>query len=207
MQKLAIIVPILLVIAMVSYIFLSSKKSSVTQTTPTSSQSEPTKTIQPTANVQTIQSGGSSFTDSQNVFSILYPADYKLDTTDPIHPRIYKTGATQKGQTEMYDGVVVVFETIQLNGKPLSTWVDEQIKTLAADGVSQLVSPKQALTVKTYPGFTYELRGLGDAKTYVLQKNTSSKYAVVITAMVADPEQVGYQKDVDTILSTLQILQ
>lgn len=150
--------------------------------------------------------GGSSFLDPNGVFTILYPNDYKLDTTDPKHPRIYKQGATQRGQTEMYDGTLIVLETIDLGGQTLSQWVDTQMKNATADGTSEVVKAKTATTFNDYPGFIYTLRGLGTSDYLVIQKDTNSDNAVVITTLVADPEAKGYQKEVDATLATIELL-
>lgn len=148
---------------------------------------------------------GSSYADTNGVYSFLYPSDFKLDTSDPQHPRIYKTGSTQQGQTEMYDGVMVVFETIQLQEPSLNVWVDEYIKTRTADGTSQVTSPKKPFILETYQGFMFEMRGLGTATYYALQKDTASKYAVLITTSVNDPQNVDFQTDVDKIFSTIEL--
>lgn len=160
----------------------------------------------PTINNSNLRAGGSSYRDTQGVYVFLYPADYILDTQDKQHVRIYKTGATQKGQTEMYDGVIMVFETIVLNKQTLNTWVDTTLKTATEDGTSQIIDPKKAISLHSYQGFTYSMRGLGISKEYVFQKDTNSPYAVHISTSVNDPQNVGFQTDVDTILSTFEIL-
>jgi len=168
----------------------------------------PTGESSPTIDASDLRMGGSSFSDPDGIYTFLYPNDYKIDPQDPEkRTRIYKTGATQKGQTEIYDGVIIVFQPVALEeNESLSDWVDESIKTMTADGTSEVIEPKKAIMLNNYPGFSYMLRGLGTAQYYVLQKDTESDYAVVITTSVSDPEDVGFQAEVDKTLSTIEIL-
>lgn len=170
----------------------------------------PTKQVEVQADTVTtdaLKQGGSSYLDKAGVYSFLYPADYVLDQQpDGMHTRISKRGATQKGQTEMYDGVIMVFDGVATNGKTLGTWVDDDIKKLTADGTVSIVTPKESVKIGKYSGYRYVARGLGDATYYVIQKDSSSQNAVLITTLVADPQKVEYQKEVDSILSSIQIL-
>jgi hypothetical protein len=169
----------------------------------------PSVTANPPITVDTsdLQAGGSSYRDVQGVYLFLYPSDYKLDEqNNGTITRIYKTGPTQRGQTEMYDGAIITFETIDLQGETLSKWADEYIKNATADGTTKLTETKKSITQRNYPGFTFTLEGLGEAKYLVLQKDTSSHNAVIITTFVADPQNVGFQQEVDKTLMTLELL-
>lgn len=150
--------------------------------------------------------GGNSYLDSTKTFSFLYPNDFKLDESDPKHVRIYKQGTTQKGQTEMYDGVILVFEVVSLDNKNLSSWVDDYIKNATADGTLEVTEGKKGFSIKNYPGFGFKMRGLGESQYYVLEKDATSTQAVLITSLVADPGNLGFQKQVDDSLNTLQLL-
>lgn len=157
--------------------------------------------------VNDLKAGGSSYSDPDGVFSILYPNDYKQDSQNNGEvTRFFKQGPTQKGQTEMYDGVIVTIEKINLQGKTLSQWVDETLTKAAADGTSQIIEGKKAITMNTYPGYTYTMRGLGEFKALVMQKDTNSPVAIRITQLIADPGNLGFQKEADAMLSTLSLL-
>ncbi|KKQ28290.1 MAG: hypothetical protein US43_C0021G0007 [Candidatus Levybacteria bacterium GW2011_GWA1_37_16] len=88
----------------------------------------------------------------------------------------------------------------------MDSWLNAYLKTLTADGTSEIIESKKAVRLTNYPGFTFSVRSLGIGKSYVLQKNAESNYAVIITQSVSDPQNVGYLKDVDQILSILEIL-
>ena len=170
----------------------------------------PTKAVEVQADADisnNLKQGGSSYLDKAGVYSFLYPDDYVLDQQpDGLHTRISKKGVTQKGQTEMYDGVIMVFDSVATNGKTLATFVDDSIKQLTEDGSVSVVTPKEPIKIGSYSGYMYVVRGLGEANYYVIQKDADSENAVIITTLVADPEKVGYQKEVNSILSTIQLL-
>jgi hypothetical protein len=156
--------------------------------------------------VSELQAGGSSYADPAGDYSFLYPNDYTLDTKDPVHIRVYVRGDMQRPQSEMSDGVLIVFESIDLQGKSLESVVDERLQQAVADGTSEIMQPKTALSLNKYPGFTYELKGLGSSTTVLLQKTLQSNQALSVTYIVADPQNKGYQADVDAVLATVKLL-
>ncbi len=149
---------------------------------------------------------GTLYRDPQGVFTVLYPTDYTLDTKDEKHIRIYKIGQTQKGQTEMYDGVTLVFEVIDLDGQSLETWVDSSIKAQTKGENFEIIDPKKEIIQNAYSGFTYSVRSLGISHYTILQKDNRSEFAIQIVQTVEDPRNVGYQEETDAILKTLEIL-
>ncbi len=205
MRKIIILLAIIFVIGVLYFWYQKYSPSIVTN-----NQNNAPQVITPTTTTSSssdLLAGGSSYLDSKNVYSFLYPNDYTIDQmNEGRYTRISKKGATQKGQTEMYDGVIIVFESLDLGSKSLSEWVDSRIKESTSDGTSKVTKPKKGITINNYPGFTYTIRSLGESEYYVVQKDKNSKFAVSITTLVADPENVGYQKEVERIFSTLQLL-
>jgi hypothetical protein len=201
MNKLFFEILAVIVIGIVGFIMLNNQKGSVPTQTPPTPKASPTNKAQ-----IDLGSSGSSYRDQNNIFTVLYPNDYVLDTQDPLHIRIYKRGDTQRPQSEMSDGVLMVFESIELKGTSLEYWVDTHIQQATADGTSEIIEPKKPITQNGYLGFHYAIRGLGISQNIILQKNRDSNFAVMITYSVSDPKQVGYQKDVDAALSSLTIL-
>lgn len=202
---------IVLVLGISAWYFLARQNNpSPSSTTPSETvSSDMPQTTQPAGDSQLLdllRAGGSSYLDPEGVYTILYPSEYVIDSPADGHTRIYKQGATQTGQTEIYDGVIINIESIHLDGQSLSEWVDSQIKNATSDGTSEVVTPKTQTTQNSYTGYTYEMRSLGTFEYLVLQKDSSSDFAVSITTLVADPESVGYQKEVDATLSTLELL-
>lgn len=209
-MKLSTILTVLIVLVIIAaggIYFVSAEKSSQEVTPTISTQTntmDPSAT--PTPEEAKLRAGGSSYADPKGVYSVLYPNDWKQDSPGDGMTRFYKNGPTQKGQTEMYDGVIVHIESVDLGTQTLSAWVDDRLKSSTADGTSEVVEPKKNIIVGGYPGFEYTLRGLGTFRYVVLQKDSTSKSAVNITTLVADPTKVGFQQEVDAVLKTLELL-
>ncbi len=204
MKKSGVLV-LLIVIVGIGAVFLLTKKSNLPSNNAVVTPTEKMTEVVPSVDTRELKAGGSSYREASGAYTFLYPADFILDTKDPKHIRIYKIGATQRGQTEMYDGVLVVFEVVPLARKNLSDWVDTHITESTADGTSEITIPKKEVKLNNYTGYTYTIRGLGESKNYVFQKDSSSDTAVLISTSVNDPASVGFQSEVDKILSTLEI--
>lgn len=209
-MKKVVLIFIILAAAALGYYFYSQKINTgtpATQENATPTTSAGATIPVPKAKIEELKMGGSSYADKKGVFTFLYPNDYKFkEQNDGEIVRVHKQGPTQKGQTEMYDGVIVHFQSVNLGGKSLDAYVDEQIKNATLDGTSEVASGKKSVVINGYSGFTYTLRGLGEFPYYVIQKDTNSKFAVIITTLVADPENVGFQEDVDAIFGTISLL-
>lgn len=205
----------LMVIALGSYLYLHQPPATVLLPTPSpttavtrpASQSALTAPALPQGTTVP-QTNGTSYQDPKGIYTINYPLDYTLDLeNNGEFMRLSKKGATQQGQTELYDGVIMVFGTAALKGQTLTNWVDARIKSDTADGTLTLEEAKKPVVVHTYHGFTYTMRGLGTSQYIVLQKDATAPNAVIITMSVIDPQQKGFQKEVDSILATLTLLQ
>ena len=202
----------ILIIGVVSDFLLSQKEPSPTifdSTEPSGSPSlltvEPTVTLAPGGTEPA--TSGTQFQAPEGRYSFKYPSVFTLDTSDAEHIRIYKRGATQRDQSELSDGALIVFEASSLERTSLSEFVDSRIAEATADGVSEVLVAKQSIVLNGNPGFSYSLRGLGSSTVVVVQKDENSPNALVITYLVADPENVGYQEEVTAILNSLQLKQ
>lgn len=203
------VVSAIVVGAIAVYLFMPLEATVPTMIeTPSMAQSNPA-TAALTSNPDTTQlrATGTKYQDPQNRYFFYYPTDYQLDTQDPELIRLVKRGTTQQGQTELYDGALIVFEPLTLKGTTLEGVVNTRIQNSLSDGTSETLQPKKAITLNSYPGFAYELRGLGSAMYFVVQKNPTSNFALSITFMVSDPEDVGYHNTVEEILATVELQQ
>jgi hypothetical protein len=152
------------------------------------------KFIQSDPDTAPLRAGGSSYSDAQGVFTFLYPSDYTIDHQEgDKYTRVFKRATTQRSQSEISDGVMVVFERVELGDKSLSEWVDAQTQA------------KKMVTLNGYEGYTYSLQNPSETTYVVVSKDLQSDYAVKINILVADPNQQNYQLEVDAILSTLEL--
>lgn len=189
----------------VGFLFFIQKNT--TKSPPTVDSKETITPTLPPRSSSTLPKNGSVFIDPKGAFSLTYPTDFTLDQqNNGQYTRLYKRGETQRGQTEMYDGVIMTFEQINLGGQSLNSWIDTKINATTIDGTVSITKQKEPITVHEYPGFTYTTRGLGSTTYLFIQKEPTSQTAMGITLLVADPNHTGYQKQVDTILSSLTLL-
>ncbi len=202
---------LLFIIILGSYVYINStapKKAIAPSLAPTASvlpPASPAPSSQPQVS-SLPQTGQNRYQDPKGVYVISFPAEYTQDEENNGQMmRLSKRGATQQGQTEMYDGIIVVFESIALPNQSLSSWTDAYIRSTTSDGTLNVVEAKKPTTVHNYPGYTFSLQGLGTSKYIVVHKDASSSAAVMMTMLVADPNQLGYQHEVDSILATLQL--
>lgn len=204
---------LLIVLAVAStFYLLSSKQYSMPQFSNTKSTEESkSETIdqflKTKPDTSVLEAGGNSYLDPKGVYVVLYPNNYTMDTqNDNQYTRFFMRGETQRGQTEIYDGVLVVIESVDLKQQSLENWIDSKISESTTDGSTEIIKPKQKTKINDYLGYTYETKGFGSAVFVTLQKTPQSNYAVSITISVNDPQQKGYQTEVDAILATLEIL-
>jgi multidrug resistance efflux pump len=209
-NTLIVVVIVIIAIAAGAYIYTNKTSAPPAQSTQTQNQiitQTPSGTAAevPVANDQLL-AGGNSYLDKNNIFSILYPTDYVQDMDGENVTRFYKRGDSQRPQSEMTDGVIVTIQTEPLNGMTLEQKVDDAIKQSTAGGMAELTSPKAPVTVNNQQGFTYKIRGLGESTYVALQKNDNPQNAVTVVYAVMGEKQQEYQQQVDSMLSTLQIL-
>lgn len=205
MIKFLIVVIFILVLAgSVGYIV--TQQNSIAQIAPTPNQTKAAPT--PTVIIdESIDLSKNTYEDPKGTFKVKYPTEYKIDSqNNGQYIRFSKVGETQTGQTEMFDGVIIVFESVNLGDKTLSSWIDGRIKESTADGTMKVVAIKEPTTIGKYSGYTYALQGLGTSDYFVIQKDASSKNAVVITNLIEDPQNKNYQAEVDTIFSHIELL-
>ena len=192
-------------------LFFFNQKSSP-QTAPTQIEVKPTQAtieqfIKVAPDTSQLKAGGNSYSHPEGSYVFLYPNDYKIDSqNNGIHTRIYKTGATQQGQTEIYDGVIMVFESINLKGQNLENFVTSRIKDSTSGDTSRTFSHLKPVLLNNYTGFVYEEKGFGSSTHLVLQKDTTSGFATEVTFSVNDPQNQNYLNEVYAILSTVELL-
>lgn len=206
MKKLFTIVLVAVIVLLgLSYFFQQMPKTEVTVTPTSSPTPSEQPSVQSTPDTSTLAAGGSSYSHPSGLYTFLYPNDYAIEQEDPNAVRIFKRGEQQRPQSEMSDGVIMVFEPVALEGKTLDEWVDARIQQSLSAGTAEVVQPKTAMTFGMYRGYSFELRGLGSAKYLILQNSPNSEEVLVITTLVEDPQNKGYQKEVDATLATVEL--
>ncbi len=154
-----------------------------------------------------LPSGIQRYEDPQGAYTFTYSSTYTLDAqNEGEQVRITRLGPTQQGQTEIYDGVVMVFEAVDLGSTPLTAWVDKRIAESTNDGTVEVTKKKTKTTLGKYDGFQYTTRGLGEFTNYVIQKDTTSTKALEITVLQTDPQKIGFDLEVQEVLASIDLL-
>ncbi|MDQ5951360.1 MAG: hypothetical protein QG639_637 [Patescibacteria group bacterium] len=204
MNKATLVVIILFLAALAGYLWWQ-QRSTLTAPTPTI-QPESTNTEVPaeSSELSALQQFGTTYQDPQGIFSVTYPSDYELDQPAEGQVRLIKRGEMQRPQSEISDGVLLVFETLTLEEKSLEEAVDERIVAFTANETGEIIQPKSAITIGGNQGFEYTVRSLGTSRQVLVQKDSNSEYAIAIAILIEDPQDVGYMQQVDAILSSIK---
>lgn len=134
-------------------------------------------------------------------FSVKYDPKMMIRNEAPGYTSFVLVGPTQKGQTELYDGINFVVQTGIFSTATLREFVDEEIENLKKDGTSRLSEGVISVTVGSKNGYEYKSRSLGEFRQIYLE-GSDKKYAHV-TLLLEDPSNAGFQKIVDVMLQTL----
>lgn len=178
------------------YFYATSMKTSDTTTPPTVM----VPTVIPTPTPQPV-STDKTFTNSTYTFT--YPA--ALTVTENEFVVLNQRGATQKDGTEFYDGISLQFsQPVNMQGLSLKAYVENMIKKTEGEGVFE--KGMTPITVNGVSGYTYTVSALGTYTYIFLEVPTRPNYVIYIVHAAPDPSNVGYQKTIDTILSTFSFV-
>lgn len=149
--------------------------------------------------------------------TFFYPADAKVDTKSshtlgvgskyqgPILVNISKYGQTQGLDTELYDGYSFSIAKIALNSESLQKIAQDSISFNTSEfGQETLIKPLSTITIGGKTGYTYTIQSLGQYTHILLPLDEKS--FLLITYSAPDPNNQGYQKIIDQILSTFEFV-
>lgn len=197
-----LIISVLILIILIGGLFyfnqtkqVSSQKSSAPS--PTLLAPKPTQKPTPTP----IPEDWETFKSEDFGISIRHPKDFEASETQE-GVRIVKLGPTQSQGTELYDGISLLLKTGILENQNLEEFVDAEIAETKAQPINAKVSEKREVQVLELPGFSYDVSSLGDARYIFLPKGPGG-YLEIINSTI-DPSNLGYQKTVDLIISSIE---
>lgn len=144
-----------------------------------------------------------TFTSNEHDFIVQYPMDMRVQDRQRDAIRFIKFGPTQRENTEVYDAISLRFNSGSLEGKSLEDFVRSKIEEARATSEAQVIAEIEPVTIAGYNGFKYRLRGLGESTHIYLPKGENG-YLMIVDATV-DPQNQGFARTVDMMLSTLKI--
>lgn len=142
-------------------------------------------------------------TFENNNFSIKYPPDMQVRQNQNGSVAFIKLGPTQTSGTEIFDGISMTIDSGNiLSGQNFRQFVESERQQMIDEPANQNVGQLNQTTVAREEGYTFTSTGLGEF-THIFLPKGESQY-VYIYMLVEDPENQGFQKTVDQMLSTLK---
>lgn len=143
--------------------------------------------------------GWREYVDPNLGIALLYEPTLTMEKDGTDGVRFWKWGPTQKGQTEMYDGIIVSFRKTDFSGS-LDSFLAAKLKEFA--DVGTVTEPLSARDFNGRPAWSFSGSGLGDFDlTYVpLDADT----VLEISVMAPDPTAAGFEETAELLLSTVE---
>jgi hypothetical protein len=138
------------------------------------------------------------YADPDLGIALLYEPTLTVEKDGANGVRFWKWGPTQKGQTEMYDGIIVSFRKTDFSGS-LDSFLATRLKEFADAGtVTESLSPRD---FNGRPAWSFSSSGLGDFDlTYV---PIDADTVLEISVMAPDPTAAGFEELTKLLLSTV----
>lgn len=133
-------------------------------------------------------------------FSMYYDPSLTLQESSKTDVRFYKQGPTQRGQTEMYDGMIVSIRKVSVDDGG-QVYIDDQIEQYK--NVGNITVPLHESTLNGISVKEYSASGLGDST--IIFVPVDNQILLEVSYMVPDPTNAGFQKVVNSMLSTFKL--
>lgn len=108
------------------------------------------------------------------------------------------TGATQKRNTEFFDGINIIFLRVKTD-QTLEEYTQVQIEE--AKNIGDILKEPSPTNIGLNTGLSYKARGLGEHMHYIIQQAGD---IIHISASSPDPNNLGYAEMVKYILDSIQ---
>ncbi len=140
---------------------------------------------------------------TSSIYKVSYPTDITVTEVTGSVLVLSKQGTTQTPDTELFDGISLMFEPKEISDTTLEEYVNARVDEVTKEGIATVTSDPSPTTVGKYTGLTYTTEGLGVNRYTVLESENGAMF-MVITDVTVDPENVGFSDTVDLILSTFE---
>lgn len=186
-----------LVIAVFAGIQIGKSQKSQVLAPPTTPTITPTPTTDLTASWKTY---------STSTYRLQYPSDMTVDEGEASTLVLSKWGPTQKGETELYDGILLGFQPFELPNINLESYVQGKIDYIKMAEIE--VSGQSPTSIGNYTGLTYTAYGGNGLGTRYIYLQSSGKIMIVeIEDSTNDPTNQGFQQTADKIISTFEFIE
>ena len=149
-----------------------------------------------------VPDGWKMYTNNDMGFSMAYDPSLTVQQDNDNEVRFYRNGPTQKGQTEMYDGMLLSVQKITAP-EGVQAYIDTHIKEVAES--STITAPLRTGMLNGLSIQTFDASGLGDFTTIFIPVDDANLFE--LSYMVVDPTNAGFQETMDAILSSISLIQ
>ncbi len=133
-------------------------------------------------------------------FSMYYDPSLTFQEDSKTDVRFYKQGPTQRGQTEMYDGMIVSIRKVSVDDGG-QVYIDDQIEQYK--NVGNITVPLHEGKLNGISVKEYSASGLGDST--IIFVPVDNRTLLEVSYMAPDPTNAGFQKTIDLMLSTFSL--
>lgn len=146
--------------------------------------------------------GWETITSKDHGFSIQHPPEVEVqETVDGVHFMLFDSD--QEEGEEFLDGVNLIFRSGFLEGRTLEEFAEERREELLEQKVVEEVSDVQRTKLANLTGFNFDVKSLVSI-THIYLPRGENQYLEIINA-TADPNDQGYKRTADKMLSTLKV--
>lgn len=141
------------------------------------------------------------YTSQEMGFSVEHPKNIPVKYYEDGSVGFVVEGPTQKADTEFYDGMVVVFQKMPLEGKTLAVIVEEN-RSIYIDiqGAEANVSPVRNVDVGGVEGLSFSEQ----TGEYIFLLVSTDSY-LSIANLTSDPGNLGYEEIAKKIIDSVKI--
>lgn len=134
-------------------------------------------------------------------FSMYYDPSFILREDTKTDVRFYRQGPSQRGQTEMYDGMIVTVRKVDVVGDT-QAYIDDQVEQYR--DIGSITEPLHDSRLNGIPTKEFGASGLGDARVIFVPDDDQT--LLEVSYMAPDPTNAGFQKTIDLMLSTFRLI-
>lgn len=196
-----ILIGIVLAIAIVVTGLLVYSNSSHRVEQNNSQSISPTATPSPTQVQNTMQIPADYKKYESSEYSIYYHPEMEVRNEAPGITSFVLVGPTQKGQTELYDGIIFSIQSGNYTQNTLRDFIDSEVEQFKKDGVTQITSGVISVIIGNKTGYEFSTRSLGEVRQIYLDKG--NKEFIHVTLLVDDPSNAGFDEVVNHMFQGL----
>jgi len=189
-------------LAVISFVLRNRKpEGDILKATPVQKAGENITKIPPSPTPNPVENWDAYVTSD---FLVKYPQNAILDHYKDGTLNLSVQGPTQTGATELFDGFAITFQPKSTSDAP-EDFVEKLINETENSGVGKITKNPEPYTLNNYEGVGYVEEGLGTYQ-HILIGSDNNKRLILISILVADPGNQGFQDTVDQILSTFEFI-